>query len=122
MRGILVIFLYWWQNLNLQVSGLNKNMQQKPSERWPENIHHLLDSVEKVAGYTSKKEILQTTSITMVYLLLADAAVISVWDAESQLIVPQDQMWKGTLKRLMIKNSHAAVPINSFFGNFIAKK
>lgn len=48
-----------------------------------------MDAVEKVAGYTNKKEILQTTSITMVYLLQAEAVVTSAWDAEKQLIVPE---------------------------------
>lgn len=44
-----------------------------------------------------------------------------IWN-EAQLMVPQDHMWKGTLKRLMMKNNHAAVPINSFLGNLMAKK
>ncbi len=48
-----------------------------------------MDAVEKVAGYTNKKEILQTTSITMVYLLHADAAVVSAWDPENNLVVPE---------------------------------
>ena len=64
-------------------------MQDLSSQRWRKNINHLLDAVEKVAGYTNKKEILQTTSITMVYLLQAEAVVVSAWDAEKQLIVPE---------------------------------
>ena len=40
----------------------------------------------------------------------------------SKEIVSQTNKWKGSLKRLVIKNSQAAVPTNSFFGNRIAKK
>ena len=41
---------------------------------------------------------------------------------DSKLIVSQTHMWKGTLKRLIIKNSQAAVPMNSFLGSFMVKK
>ena len=71
-------------------------MQEFSSQRWQENIRHLLDAVEKVAGYKDKKEILQTTAITMVHLLRAEAAVVSVWDSENQLIVPASFHTNGT--------------------------
>ena len=41
---------------------------------------------------------------------------------DSRLIVSQTHMWKGTLKRFIIKKSQAAVPMNSFLGSFMAKK
>ena len=38
-----------------------------------------------------------------------------------QLMVSQDQIWKGTLKLLTTKNIQAEVPINSFLGSFYSQ-
>jgi hypothetical protein len=40
----------------------------------------------------------------------------------SGVMVFQMKIWKGSLKIFTIKNSQAAVPINSFFGSLMAKK
>ncbi|HUF39695.1 MAG TPA: GAF domain-containing protein [Anaerolineales bacterium] len=64
-------------------------VQQINSQRWRQNINHLLDAVDKVAGYPDIKEIFQTTAIKMVYLLHAEISVVSVWDPDQDRIVPE---------------------------------
>ena len=40
----------------------------------------------------------------------------------SQVMVFQEKTWKGTLKLLTIKKTHAELPMISFFGKRVAKK
>jgi diguanylate cyclase (GGDEF)-like protein len=68
---------------------LNPSTQQINSQRWRQNINHLLDAVDKVAGSSDIKEILQTTAIKMVYLLHAEMAVVSAWDPVEDRIIPE---------------------------------
>lgn len=42
--------------------------------------------------------------------------------SDSTVTVSQTKKWNGNLNTFIIKNNHAAVPINSFFGNRIARK
>ena len=71
------------------MSRLKTAAQQIDGQRWRQNINHLLDAVDKVAGYSDIKEILQTTAIKMVYLLHAEMAVVSAWDPVADRVIPE---------------------------------